>query len=833
MMTFLNAGMLAGLGAILVPLILHFLLRQKPKRILFPALRLLERKRKQNVRRLRLRHLWLLLLRMLVFAAIVLAVARPSLPPANYSLNSWEITTLLVVVAVGAATYFLLLRRWKPILPPAQFDERRSSLRGWLTGLTLLLIAFAVGYPYQRRIAAEITDPSPSTPLDVPVAGVFLFDASLSMEYQQEGDSRLTVAREIAERHLEELPQGSRIAVADNAADHPINFQSTLHAAKSRLSALEPRAVSGPLEDRLRDALRAQQDDQRRVAAELGGTSDVRAKDRYVRRVYLFTDLASSAWRGANSARLQADLDKFPNINLYLIDVGSEEPQNLAVADVHLSRQRVALGGDLIVSADIEATGIEEGERVFELLLTQPDGSTTKHGQVQTALENGVPKRIEFPVLTGVTGPLLHGEVRIVDSDPLEIDNARYFSAVVTAPPKVLVVAPNERDAAQLMAALAPYDKQNASRNRFEPVYASVNRLREMDLPQFEAVCLINVPRLADSSWYQLGKYVENGGGLLIFTGSDDTEYPVFHNRAQAQTFLPATLDVWQTENDFRFHISDRQHALFWKFRQYESYGSFAMFENEVWVSRFWKVAPAEGSTVLATYTDDQRSPAIIERSFGRGRTILFTTAVNLPDSWRQRWTNLPSPLLAPWLFVAFSEQLTEYVSRFTDSPYNYVTGETPVVLFEPQPAERQFWLREPLFKQRQVSLGSNEPALKIDPPNAPGHYELLESVNGPPLGGFSVNIQSDESDLTRLTEQQLDDILGEGRYQLARNIEELDGDIIGTDIGQELYPVLLMLLIVGFLGEHFVANWFYQLGQHENQWDAANAPQPNLSRVT
>ena len=63
-MTFLNSAILAGLVAVAIPLILHFLLKQKPKKLLFPALRLIEQRRKQNVRRMRLRHLWLMLLRM-------------------------------------------------------------------------------------------------------------------------------------------------------------------------------------------------------------------------------------------------------------------------------------------------------------------------------------------------------------------------------------------------------------------------------------------------------------------------------------------------------------------------------------------------------------------------------------------------------------------------------------------------------------------------------------------------------------------------------------------------------------------------------------------------
>ena len=54
-MSLLNPALLAGLGLVAVPLILHLLLRQKPKPMLFPALRLIRKRSMQNSRRFRLR----------------------------------------------------------------------------------------------------------------------------------------------------------------------------------------------------------------------------------------------------------------------------------------------------------------------------------------------------------------------------------------------------------------------------------------------------------------------------------------------------------------------------------------------------------------------------------------------------------------------------------------------------------------------------------------------------------------------------------------------------------------------------------------------------------
>jgi len=63
-MSLINPAILWGFALVSIPVILHFLLRARPKKYLFPALRLIQARRTHNIRRLRLRHIWLLLLRM-------------------------------------------------------------------------------------------------------------------------------------------------------------------------------------------------------------------------------------------------------------------------------------------------------------------------------------------------------------------------------------------------------------------------------------------------------------------------------------------------------------------------------------------------------------------------------------------------------------------------------------------------------------------------------------------------------------------------------------------------------------------------------------------------
>src|SRR5262249_30606293 len=78
-MTFLHPLLLGGLLLAGIPILLHLIMRQKPKRLPFPALRFLLQRHRTNQRSMRLRHLLLLALRIFLIAAMCLALARPKL----------------------------------------------------------------------------------------------------------------------------------------------------------------------------------------------------------------------------------------------------------------------------------------------------------------------------------------------------------------------------------------------------------------------------------------------------------------------------------------------------------------------------------------------------------------------------------------------------------------------------------------------------------------------------------------------------------------------------------------------------------------------------------
>src|SRR5438552_14513543 len=75
----MHAILIAGAALVGLPILLHLIMKQEPKRLPFPAFRFLKQRLKTNQRKLRLRHFILLALRMLLIALFCLTLYQPML----------------------------------------------------------------------------------------------------------------------------------------------------------------------------------------------------------------------------------------------------------------------------------------------------------------------------------------------------------------------------------------------------------------------------------------------------------------------------------------------------------------------------------------------------------------------------------------------------------------------------------------------------------------------------------------------------------------------------------------------------------------------------------
>ena len=77
---FLFPMVLTAAGAAAAPVIIHLIMRTKPRKIVFPAMRFVRKTHRANLSKLRLKHLILLLMRMLAIVLLAALIARAEVP---------------------------------------------------------------------------------------------------------------------------------------------------------------------------------------------------------------------------------------------------------------------------------------------------------------------------------------------------------------------------------------------------------------------------------------------------------------------------------------------------------------------------------------------------------------------------------------------------------------------------------------------------------------------------------------------------------------------------------------------------------------------------------
>ena len=89
-MEFVHPEILWGLSALAIPIIIHLLHFRRFRRVAFSQVAFLNEVQKDTRATQRIRHWWILIARLLAFAAIILAFAQPQLPPENASAAASE-----------------------------------------------------------------------------------------------------------------------------------------------------------------------------------------------------------------------------------------------------------------------------------------------------------------------------------------------------------------------------------------------------------------------------------------------------------------------------------------------------------------------------------------------------------------------------------------------------------------------------------------------------------------------------------------------------------------------------------------------------------------------
>ncbi len=797
-----------GFGGLLVaiPVVLHLMMRPKPKILTFPAVRFLQQMERSSKRSLQLRHWLLLLLRCLLLLAVAAAFARPSASTAAFGnwLGFGGGATLSVLTGLFLA-WILFLRR--PVNIP---------LAGIVTAIFLILLSWT-GYSGISALGKE-SPPLLGNRL-APVAAMVIVDSSPRMEYRFDNRTLLQRAREEGASIISQLPSESRVGVVQNNGQPPF-FSADAGAARKRMDTLETCYACTSLPEAIESAARFLRD----VPLER-------------KELYVISDLTRSGW-AASSDSLKKFLDERPDFHLYLLDVGIAEPSNISLDELSLSSSSLPENGTLTLNATLRAVG-KGGDLRVCAYLEKPDPSRPVRRDGKnlypeefwtnpvnaTVVDNGtvqVTINMKGPWPTGIH----HGWLELESGDSLGVDNRQYFTVEVSPAWKALVAYPDGVDPGNLVYSLDTGDE--LSEKLYEVTAISQRDISHYSLDDFAAVFLLDPQPVSESTWRILNQYVTNGGGLALFLGRNAAaganESPASSGladnsfrTADAISVLPGPLErTWRAptgpgRRGVTLSIDQTSHPITTPFRSWQSLGIWQPFP----VFYHWEldISSDPRTQVILRYSNGL--PAVIEREIGEGKVVCMTTPISEPSSgaidaprpWNALFDSSRGDEWPAWLLV---RTVAQYLASGSRDRLNLTAGQTASLHNDRDLMPLEYRLFTPRDEEPQRLMASDN-NVRYRFTDMPGIYRLKGQLAGPVTRGFSVNLAPGATDLQRLTEPELVAIVGEKNFRPARERDELREQQGTARVGQEFYPVLALGMCLILALELIMSNRFYK----------------------
>lgn len=372
--------------------------------------------------------------------------------------------------------------------------------------------------------------------------------------------------------------------------------------------------------------------------------------------------------------------------------------------------------------------------------------------------------------------------------DALSFDNRRFACVCVGRVPGAVIVGPDDGGSvATLIAAMIappalPDEEQRFSIQRIAGPALSVTRL-ERPL----AVILADPPALTAGGWHTLERYVAAGGTLVIVPGPNTAP----ETYTGQNKLLPAEIRGTSTPPEpITLAAADLAHPYL---KPFTDTGVDSI--NDRLVYRRLELGPLRaGATVIAPFSD--RSPAILENRVGRGRVVQFAFS---PDrDWSQFGTQA-GPL------IVLLHSMLESLSPRPDNIDSLTAGRLATRRW---PTAADYVVQPP--EGVPVPLFTSD-VTTILPTDRPGHYRVFAGNPATqPALLYSVNVAERESDLARVTDEALSSRFPPALALIVHDPDSLPSRRAATGGAVSwTVPLALILLALLFI-ESFFANRFY-----------------------
>ncbi len=463
------------------------------------------------------------------------------------------------------------------------------------------------------------------------------------------------------------------------------------------------------------------------------------------KQVLILSDMARSDWQSLDLTKLVA----IPDADITFLKIGGPgRDSNACVKEVSLRGGEIVAG----VPTPLEVTVLNDSDQSGQSLV-QINLSGTKVDQKSIDLKPGQEGKVVFDILVEKPG-WVDGEIQL-SPDRLSPDDVFYVSMKVREKVKVLVVDGDPRTSLKtsesyyLVSALVPGGYEGSP---FLTRVITESETSRVKLRSYDAIFLLNVAR---PDFAEVASVLEMGKPVFIFLG--DRIVPEVYNRF--------ALAPWQIRemND----LSGRSE----KIAPIDSRGRTSEFlarlESSLRSASVRKYFRVEGSAKNPIELGN-RDPLLAETDAGKSKMFLFTSSADLD------WNDLP--LTAAYLPLI--QGLLKEAIGLTGASLAAGTRVGESFREQSQPAQIRGPQGGPGIFQFHLPAG-----------------ELRRSVNTPP----------EESDLAKVSEDELKKKFGSMRVQVVEYKEGALRDFQGEE--KELWPSLLWVLLGILAFEMILAN--------------------------
>jgi hypothetical protein len=618
-MLFLNPWLLLGLAGVAIPILIHLVRQQAAKPVEWGAMRFLFDTISVRRKKMEWEDLVLMAARCLLLGLVALAIARPFVTPDSSVPWLFVLPVALIGIAMFGGSFVLSAKKTR-----------------WIVrGIALAIILLAAGLVlFEKYVNLKRFEASGRR--DV----ALVIDASDSMKLRRDGNSGFEIAIAEARRVVNESPRGTAFTVVLGGPAPEAITAAPLTYRADVLGVLEGLEVVGGT-FRAHEAL---------GMATLALSEGTNAS----KQIIVFTDSQRAGWRLENPGAwrsLETAWKALPNKpKLIIRNLGSPANfRNIALNDLTLSRPVVGTDREVVIRAQVQNTGdqaITPGSVSLEI-----SGSKISETPVGLLIA-GQSETIEFRHKFKQPEPQLV-QLRIDAKDDLDGDDRLDQVINVRSKLPVLLVEGNpsgsffERASGYSALALAPSQavlggKASGKSFLMDPRVVNASALREEDFENADVIILADVQRLPSGIAQPLARKIAEGSGLITIAGprADAGFYNAWDG---IDGFLiPMEIGVEETEQEgVNPAPSTFNHEAL---KIFTGEGDL----KEANITR-WRKAELRDETATQAAAFDNGDVFIAARNYGKGRTLLVTTALDA------RSGGLP----AKRSFVPFIHELT------------------------------------------------------------------------------------------------------------------------------------------------------------------------------